>query len=135
MSTSQIFKLAAIVLLVVSRAFSAVASDPPQSAAYLRAYKAGRADAARDIKRGILATEEWGLPADFTVSDAYRRILKQRYRITVRRVAGCDVDETILGHGNGYNEISAAEFARRFGPHLLDRVYAQAEKQHTTATR
>jgi hypothetical protein len=135
MSTSRIVKSAAIVVLAVVGAISAIASEPPRSAVYLGAYKTGRSDAVRDIKRGILAIEEWGLPADFAVSHAYRRILKQRYGITARRVAGCEVDDTILGHGNGYNEVSEAEIARRYGPHLLDRVYARAEKQQPISTR
>jgi hypothetical protein len=134
MSTAHTVKSATVALLLALGA-AVAASEPPHSAEFSKAYKAGRADAARDIKKRILATEEWGLPSDIAVSLAYRQILKQRYGITVRRVAGCEVDDTILGHGNGYNEVSEAEIARRFGPHLLDHVYARAEKQHRTSTR
>ena len=133
-STLQISQLAAIAFLLFAGTGAAVPPGPSDSAVYSTAYKAGRAAAQRDIRKGVLAFEDWGLPADFQAELIYRRILSERYGIRLRRIAWCEVDDKILGHGNGYNDVSVAEIERRFGHKLLDRVYAQAEKQ-ARATR
>ena len=127
-------QLVAITVVLFGGSAPAVPPGPSDSAAYSTGYKAGRAAAQRDIRKGVLAFEDWGLPADFQAELIYRRILSEKYGITQRRVAGCEVDDKILGHGNGYNDVSVAEIERRFGHKLLNRVYAQAEKQ-ARATR
>ena len=113
-----------------------LASPSPNKPTYSAvAYRAGRADAERDISRGVLAVESWGLIADHAVWSSFQLILKKKYGIIVRRVAGCEVDNFILGHGNGYNDVSKAEITRRYGPGLLDRVYEQAERQQPKTMR
>jgi hypothetical protein len=83
-----------------------------------------RAEAERDIKHGILATESAGLMAEW--SDEYVRLLKQRYHIEERSAAGCVVNEKIDGHLRGYNEVSDAEITRRFGPDVFERTAEKA---------
>ena len=89
-----------------------------------RAYLAGRAAAERDTKRGILAVESVGLKPEW--SGEYVRLLKRRYNIEDRCVAGCVVDDKIIGHLRGYNEVSNAEITRRFGSDIFDRTDNEA---------
>lgn len=90
---------------------------------YFGAYRAGKAQAKKDIAAGILAIEEHGLGA--AGDSEVRRILRERYNIELRAIAGCFVDERILGHEAGYDAVSAAEIDRRFG---RDHVEATREE-------
>jgi len=90
-----------------------------------KAYEGGRADAQRDIQRGVLATESAGLPTVW--AGEYDRLLKQRYGVEDRGVAGCMVDDRIVGHMAGYNEVSNAEIKRRFGADVFDRTAKDAQ--------
>src|SRR5258708_1219633 len=77
------------------------------------AYRAGRADATRDVARGYFAVEEFGRTVVW--QDDYAKIAKQRFGVHVKTVAGCIVDEEIVGHAKGYNEISEPAIKRKFG--------------------
>jgi len=92
----------------------------------IEAYWTGRADAERDTRAGRLVIERFGLL--FGEGD-YVTILRQRYQIEMKTVAGCLVDDEIVGHAVGYNEIMKAEIERRFGPGLLERVREEAEAE------
>ena len=81
------------------------------------AYRTGRADATRDVGRGYLAVEEFGRMVVW--QDDYAKIAKQRFGVHVKTVAGCIVDEEIVGHAKGYNEISEAAIKRKFGRDVL----------------
>ena len=106
-------------------AFKDTVTEPDSSMAYSRrAYLAGRTAAQRDIRRGILAVESAGLPAEW--SQEYEHLLKQRYGITDRGVAGCLVNDKIIGHIRGYNEVSEAEITRRFGADVFERTAKNA---------
>jgi hypothetical protein len=80
------------------------------------AYVRGRADAHRDIRDGQLIIEVSGFGAG-----SIAKPLKDRYGVETRVVAGCVVDDTILGHERGYNVVSAAEIKRRSGVDILRR--------------
>lgn len=99
---------------------------------YDAAYRAGRADAARDIARGYFAVEEFGRLPVF--EDEYVKLAAKRYGIHVKVLAGCIVDEEIAGHAKGYNEISMPAIERRFGKSALleteNEVQRQWEKKH-----
>jgi hypothetical protein len=113
------------VLWITGCAFNDQVKEPDSSMTYSRrAYHAGRAAAERDIKHGILAVESAGLRAEW--SSEYVRLLKQRYGIEDRGVAGCIVDDKIIGHMRGYNEVSDAEITRRFGPNVFERTAKEA---------
>jgi len=77
---------------------------------YFSAYRAGRVEAEKDVAAGILAIEEFGFSAG-----TGGQILRERYQIEVRAIAGCGVDDGILGHAAGYNSVSEPEIYRRFG--------------------
>jgi hypothetical protein len=89
------------------------------------AYQAGRQEAEKDVRESRLVIEMFGLPTPW--DGDYAKLLEQRYRIQIRRVAGCLVDEKIVGHAKGYNEVSEAEIARLFGANVLDRTQAEAK--------
>lgn len=83
------------------------------------AYRAGRADATRDVARGYFAAEEFGRTASVAWQGDYAKIAEQRFGIHVKTVAGCIVDEQIVGHAKGYNEISEPAIKRKFGRDVL----------------
>ena len=106
-------------------AFNDTVTEPGSSMTYSRrAYVAGHTSAQRDIQRGILAVESAGLMAEW--SGEYVRLLKQRYGVDDRGVAGCVVDDEIIGHMRGYNEVSNAEITRRFGTDIFERTAKDA---------
>jgi hypothetical protein len=92
-----------------------VTLNPVGNWKYFSAYRAGRAEAQKDVAAGILATEEYGL---FAASGPSERTLRERYQVEDRVIAGCAVDERILGHAAGYNAVSEAEIGRRLGSRL-----------------
>ncbi|MCB1225129.1 MAG: hypothetical protein KDK99_04895 [Verrucomicrobiales bacterium] len=96
------------------------------------AYAKGKSDAQAELKKGHLALESFGYPASW--SDLYQEMLKERYDIEDRRVAGCVIDGHILGHANGFNEVMEAEIHRRYGKDVFEKVSAEAQetykKQH-----
>jgi hypothetical protein len=81
---------------------------------FFAAYVRGRADARRDIRDGHVAVEVYGLGAG-----GLAKPLQERYQIETHVVAGCVVDDYILGHAYGYNRVSAAEVERRSGEQIL----------------
>jgi hypothetical protein len=97
-------------------------------------YERGRSDAQRDISRGVLVYEFAGLPAP--TDDELTRVLRERYSIELRRVAGDEIRIDAISHMVGYNEISLPEIERRFGKGILqkaaDEAKANYEKNHGT---
>jgi hypothetical protein len=95
-------------------------------------YESGRADAQKDISHGILVYEFAGLPAPS--DDEEIRLLRERYHIEMRRVAGDEIRIDAISHMIGYNEISLPEIERRFGKGILEKVDQEAkanyEKNH-----
>ncbi|MBV8279235.1 MAG: hypothetical protein JO170_28775 [Verrucomicrobia bacterium] len=91
-------------------------------------YERGRADAKSDITRGILVYEFAGLPAP--TDDEETRILRERYHIELRRVAGDEIRIDAISHMIGYNEISLPEIERRFGKGILEKVDAEVKANY-----
>ena len=99
-----------------------VTLNPISNWKYFTAHRAGRAEAKKDIASGILAIEESGLGAG---GGPDVDILRERYNIEVRALAQCIVNETILGHQDGYNSVAGPEIDRRIG---RDKVEAAREE-------
>lgn len=139
-----LFALLAALLLLPSLYFYDMAAPPafglpwgvsltPWSAwKYGVAYRAGRAEAKKDVAAGVLAIEEHGFGAG---SGPHVELLCERYQIEIRGIAGCFVNETILGHAAGYNAVSRVEIDRRVGLGSVDEVreegYQLADAQRT----
>jgi hypothetical protein len=100
--------------------------SPASMTRFFTAYFRGRADARRDIRAGHLAVEVSGLGANEFVKP-----LKESYGVDARVVAGCVVNETIMGHERGYNVVSATEIKRRLGVEILD--YTSGEPKYELA--
>jgi hypothetical protein len=90
---------------------------------YYSAYLAGRTEAKKDVGTGVLVIEESGFGAGG--GPHVQRILRDRYGVEIRGVAGCVVNERIMGHEDGYNSVSQSEIDRRFGH---ERVEAAREE-------
>jgi hypothetical protein len=92
---------------------------------YLSARKAGGAEATHDLQNGRLAIETYGLP----MPQEYAQILRARYDIEVRPIAGdTDVTAKVIGHKQGYNEVSEREINRRFGDGVIEQAAEEALK-------
>jgi hypothetical protein len=104
--------------------------SPISMTRFFAAYVRGRADARRDIRSGHIAVEVYGLGGGSVASP-----LKDRYHVDTRVVAGCVVDEAIMGHARGYNVVSAAEVRRRFGDDILDHTSGMPQYERFTNVR
>ena len=89
----------------------AVELEPISVSQYCRAWWAGRVQAKSDVAEGILAREVYGFGGGGPAAE----ILRKRYNIQTRALAGCIVDAKIVGHAAGYNAVSNAEIERRVG--------------------
>lgn len=88
----------------------------------------GRVDAMNDLRSGRLVLETAGLPAP--ESGEYWQLLKDRYQIEMRGVAGCIVDSSDINHIHGYNAVMTAAIDRRFGKGTLDRAWKEAQRKY-----
>jgi hypothetical protein len=130
-----IFALVSVILLWPSLRFynifapeafglpSGMRMNPVSGWKYGSAYLAGRSEAKKDISAGILAIEDAGLLPGHQRWDG--PILRERFKIEIKTIAGSVVDETSIGHRDGYNDVSSREIDRRFG---WDRVDAAREE-------
>lgn len=101
-------------------------SDRPRLS-YDAAYRAGRADARRDVARGYFAVEEFGkLPVFY---DECVRLAATRYGIHIRVLAGCIIDDDIEGHAKGYNEISHPAIERHFRKDVLSEIAIEVQRR------
>ena len=91
--------------------------DPVSAWMYGTAYQRGKADAAKDVAAGVLAVEVYGMGAG---GGRGVQLLQERFGIDTRVVAGCGVNDEILGHAAGYNKVSEAEIDRRFGAAAIE---------------
>jgi hypothetical protein len=114
-----------VLTVLVSLIFADLAPGQKAPAGYLQAdYEQGRADAQKDISHGVLAYEFAGLPAP--TDDELIRLMKERYNIEMRRVAGDEILIDRISHMIGYNEIALPEIQRRFGKDILQKVADEA---------
>jgi hypothetical protein len=96
------------------------------------AYQAGREEAEKDLRDNRWIVEWYGkIPA---WNSEYAKLLEERYHIQLRTVAGCIVDDKIVGHARGYNEISLPVIKRQFGADVLERTQTEAS-EHWRAAR
>lgn len=65
-------------------------------------FSKGRADAQADIQRGHLTVETGGMRAPW--DDTYTVLMKKRYGVELRTVAGCMISDDDAEHCRGYNE-------------------------------
>jgi hypothetical protein len=113
------------ILTVGLTACGILQAETPASGA---AIALGEKEAKNDLGQGKLAVESYGKPVIFR--ETYQKLLKQRYGIEVRTVAGCAVDDQIAGHAEGYNKAMNAEIQKRFGADVFERTLKEAGEIH-----
>src|ERR1039457_2587750 len=88
-----------------------------------------------DVARGHYEILSLGFPAPWR--SEYARILRERYGIELRVVAGCVVSPQLLAYTVGYNLVSMAAANHRFGPDIFRESETDAQPvppQPATAT-
>jgi hypothetical protein len=63
------------------------------------------------------------------------RLLRQRYGIELRVVAGCIVTKPLVAYVDGYNMVSMAAAGRKFGHDVFETTMRDAGKNWRTRTR
>jgi hypothetical protein len=94
----------------------------------LQAYQTGEFDAENDLRANRLVVENWGFP--MKGQNEYAKILREKYSVEFKRVAGDIVDGQTVGHAKGYNELSEAEIKRRFGNDVFEKAKIEAEREY-----
>jgi hypothetical protein len=86
-----------------------------------------------DVARGHYAMLIYGLPAESGPEAA--RLLRERYGIEMRVVAGCIVTKPLLAYVDGYNTVSMAAAGHKFGYDVFRETMIEASKNWRTRTR
>jgi hypothetical protein len=90
----------------------------------LSASTRGRLAARFDLWQGHYAVLAYGLePPE---RSEYARLLRERYGIELRTVAGDIVTRTFVSYADAYNEISVAASKRKFGNNVFNECYEAA---------
>ena len=84
---------------------------------YLSAFSRGQHDAAEDISHGRYQELGYGLPASWR--NDYTSLLRERYGIKFRAVAGCLISESLESYVAGYNSVASAAAMRKFGHNVF----------------
>jgi len=92
--------------------------------AYLRGYLVAKFD----VAHGHFEVQSFGLPARWRPD--YARLLRDRYGIEHRTVAGCVVSGSLLSYVSAYNSVSKAAARRKFGHDVFAECVADARKAH-----
>jgi len=80
-----------------------------------------------DVARGHYQILSLGLP--FPGHSEFARILRQRYGIEDRVVAGCLVSPPLLAYAEGYNRVSMKAANRKFGRDVFKESFTDAMRR------
>lgn len=100
--------------------------SPHSMLTYAFGYGVGWADAKKDAKAGRLILESFGFGTFTPGAPNFSDSARQQYGIEINQVAGCVVNERIMGHAKGYNDVMVEEIKRRCGI----AVVTEAEKEN-----
>ena len=70
-----------------------------------------------DVARGHYEILSFGLPVSWRPE--YVRLLRERYGIEDRVIAGCVVTESLVAYADGYNTVSISAANRKFGRNVF----------------
>ena len=121
-------KLLAILALSIPLA-AVVRNRTPGSAVIARQSSAaalGGVVALVDLTREHYAVLAFGLPTRWRPEAA--RLLRDRYRIEMRVVADCDVDNLLIAYVRGYNAVSTRAAKLKFGHDVFAESMADAAR-------
>lgn len=91
-------------------------------------YYMGKYSAHRDLAAGVLRLEVYGEYSPWEDEEA--GILKTRYGIERKWVAGCILSDSVLAHADGYNTPMLREIDRRFGEGVTEKIYREAKLKY-----
>ena len=86
----------------------------------------GRLAAQFDLIRGHYEVLAFGLPTPWRPE--YARLLRERYGIEERVVAGCVVSQSLVAYVESYNRTSMRAANRRFGRDVFEESVADASR-------
>jgi hypothetical protein len=86
----------------------------------------GRTVARFDVWRGHFEVQTYGLPVEWLPE--YQRLLRERYGIQLRPVAGCIVPEELVAYVDAYDSILSNAIEKKFGAGTLKRTMQDAER-------
>lgn len=95
----------------------------------------GRIEARMDVAHGKYLVLGYGLPDRSRTG--YATLLRQRYGVELRAVAGCIVSKSLQDYVDAYDGISIDAANRRFGHDIFKETRDEAEKEwkRTTALK
>jgi hypothetical protein len=93
------------------------------------AFTRGRIVARCDLIRGHNEVLTLGLPPGWLPECA--RLLRERYGIMMRPIAGCAVSDTLIDYADGYNTVSVTSANRKFGRDVLRECTSEARRVWT----
>ena len=73
----------------------------------------GQIAARSDERHGHYKILSYGLPPSWLPE--YTRLLRERYGVGLRHIAGCIVSKALVSYVDSYDEVSAAAVVRKFG--------------------
>jgi hypothetical protein len=79
-----------------------------------------------DLARGRYEVLGYGYPVPWRPE--YARLLRERYGIKFRAVAGCIVSESLSSYVHAYNALSEAASTRKFGHNVFKECADEASK-------
>jgi hypothetical protein len=87
----------------------------------------GQLTARFDVARGRFEVLAYGLPSPWRRE--WSILLRERYGIEMRVVAGCALSKSLAAYADGYNEVSGRAAIRQFGRDTFRQVEADAIAQ------
>ena len=87
----------------------------------------GKLSAHLDLMCGYYRILGYGLPPPWL--HEYARLLRTRYGVEYRPVAGCVVSRPLLNYVDGYDEVSAAAINRKFRRDVFTEISEEAKKK------
>jgi hypothetical protein len=87
----------------------------------------GQLTARFDVARGRFEVLAYGLPAPWRRE--WASLMRERYGIEMRIVAGCALSQSLAEYADGYNQVSGTAAIRRFGRDVFREVEADAVAQ------
>ena len=86
----------------------------------------GQLAAHYDVARGHQLQLIYGLPS--LMDPVYARVLRERYGIEMRTVAGCIISTSLRSYADGYNEVSVAAANRKWGRDVFEDSWKEAAR-------
>jgi hypothetical protein len=86
----------------------------------------GKFAAHLDVARGNYRLLTFGLPPSWR--GEYARLLRERYGVELKPVAGCIVSQGLIWYVDAYDEVSAAAATRKYGHDIFEECEKEARK-------